>query len=53
MIDEHSKLYIELGQYFSKIDFDSTNADVYESREIKDTPAHFFSHLTALALCVS
>jgi hypothetical protein len=53
MIGEHSKLYNELGQYFSNIEFDRSHGTVYEPPEIKDLPAHYFSHLTALALCVS
>ena len=53
MIDKHSKLYNELGQYFSKIDFDTAHDTVYEQGEIKNMPAHFFSNLIAMASCVS
>ncbi len=53
MIDEQSKLYMELYQYFSRIDFDKAAPDIFVPDEIKNLPAHFLSHLTALASCVS
>ena len=52
MIDEHSKLYMELYQYFLNITFENPADTVYTSPGFKNFPAHFFSHLTALASCV-
>ena len=53
MIDEHSKLYIELYNYFLNIHFENVADGIYTTDEMKTLPAHFFSHLTSLALCVS
>ena len=53
MIDEQSKLYTELYQYFSNISFQNNPAGVNVPDEIKQWPEHFFSHLILLAVCVS
>lgn len=52
MIDEKSILSQELHKYFGEISFDNTNAAEFDSKEA-GLPSHFFSHLTALARCVS
>ena len=53
MVDEHSKLYVGLSNYFLNICFENVADGLYVQEELKELPAHFFSHLTALALCVS
>lgn len=53
MVDEHSKLYTELYQYFSNINFEENPEGVNVPNEIKQWPEHFFSHLISLAVCVS
>ncbi|MEO8769191.1 MAG: DUF3822 family protein [Ferruginibacter sp.] len=53
MVDEHSKLYMGLCNYFLDISFENVADNIYAQEELKKLPAHFFSHLTALALCVS
>lgn len=52
MIDKDSNLYNELYKYFLNINFDIAPEAIL-SAEIKKYPPHFFSHLTALASCVS
>ncbi len=53
MVDGHSILYKELYSYFINIDFENLPEQVPVQEEMKMLPAHFFSHLTALASCVS
>lgn len=53
MVDEQSRLYGEMYNYFQNISFQNVADGIYVSEEIKALPAHFFSHLTALAICVS
>jgi hypothetical protein len=53
MIDARSNLYQELYKYFLNISFAAVSDEVFLSPDIKTFPAHFFSHLTALAKCVS
>jgi len=53
MIDEHSKLYMELHNYFLNISFEAVADGIITSGDMKEFPAHFFSHLISLALCVS
>lgn len=53
MVDEQSKLYIELYNYFLNVKFENVAEGIYTADELKELPAHFFSHLISLALCVS
>jgi hypothetical protein len=53
MIDEHSKLYMELRNYFLNISFEAVADGIITTSDMKEFPAHFFSHLISLALCVS
>lgn len=53
MIDVQSNLYHELYKYFLNISFEPVSDEVFLSANIKAFPPHFFSHLTALAKCVS
>lgn len=53
MIDAQSNLYHELYKYFFNISFEPVSDEVFLSADIKSFPTHFFSHLTALAKCVS
>ena len=53
MIEEDSALYAALYKYFVNITFENDGYDSYLHDEIRQLPPHFFSHLTALALCVS
>ena len=52
MIDEKSGLYAAIYKYFLNIAFDTLPDDYTYADEIKNHPAHFFSHLFALASCV-
>ena len=52
MIDTGSNLYATLYKYFLNIELASLPADATYSDAIKSYPAHFFSHLFTLALCV-
>ncbi len=52
LIDEKSNLYAAIYNYFLNIEFDTLPAGFEYHDEIKDHPAHFFSHLFALASCV-
>ncbi len=52
MIDADSNLYIELYKYFLNIDFAALPECFNYSDEIKNYPAHYFSHLFATASCV-
>ncbi|MBC7536619.1 MAG: DUF3822 family protein [Ferruginibacter sp.] len=53
MIDEESRLYNELYKYFLHLEFEKPADDMSTPVELKEFPPHFFSHLTALASCVS
>jgi hypothetical protein len=52
MIDERSNLYAAIYKYFLHIEFDKLPGNYTYAEEIKAHPAHFFSHLFALASCV-
>ncbi len=52
MIDESSNLYKELYKYFSGIEFFELPDMFNYSEEIKNYPAHYFSHLFTTAACV-
>ena len=53
MIDAHSNLYNELHKYFLNISFEQQDPAITAQERIRFYPTHFFSHLTALATCVS
>ena len=53
MIDAHSILYNELYKYFLNISFQQQDRSITVHDRIKFYPEHFFSHLIALASCVS
>ncbi|MCW3090118.1 MAG: hypothetical protein JWP81_1187 [Ferruginibacter sp.] len=52
MIDENSALYTELYKYFPRLQFEALPAQYQYPDEIHQYPAHYFSHLFALAACV-
>ena len=52
MIDGTSNLYNELYKYFTAINFSSMPDSFNYTDEIKNYPAHYFSHLFATAACV-
>ena len=52
MIDEYSLLYTELYKYFLLLVFDELPAQYQYPEELNKYPAHYFSHLFAVALCV-
>ncbi len=52
MIDVHSGLYAAIYKYFLQIEFDTFPEGYTYHDDIKNHPAHFFSHLFALASCV-
>jgi hypothetical protein len=51
-IDEHSPLYAELHQYFLRLTFEQLPPQFQYPDEVKEQPAHYFSHLFATAACV-
>jgi hypothetical protein len=52
MIDEGSQLYKRLYNYFTYIAFMELPANIVLAKDVSGLPAHFFSHLTSLAVCV-
>lgn len=52
MVDKKSNLYAAIYKYFLHIEFDSTPANFTVAEELKNQPAHFFSHLFYQAICV-
>jgi hypothetical protein len=52
MVDANSNLYNELYKYFLKIDFTTLPESFNYTEEIKNSPAHYFSHLFVTAACV-
>ena len=52
MIDADSNLFTELYKYFASIKFYTLPSNHNYGAEIKEQPAHYFSHLFALASCV-
>ena len=52
LIDERSGLYAAIYKYFLNVELDKFRSDFSYIEEIKDHPAHFFSHLFFQASCV-
>ncbi|MFT3680485.1 MAG: DUF3822 family protein [Ferruginibacter sp.] len=52
MIDLSSSLYHEISKYFLEIKFGSLPDDYSYPEAIQEYPAHFFSHLFTMGLCV-
>ena len=52
MIDSSSGLYKELHKYFKLLEFDSLPGQYQYPEEIRQYPAHYFSHLFSVAACV-
>jgi hypothetical protein len=52
MIDKTSGLYTAIYRYFLDIEFDTVPEEYSYDKAINEHPAHFFSHLFALATCV-
>jgi hypothetical protein len=52
MLDKVSTLYKELYKYFLHIEFEKLPESFQYADEIKEQPAHFFSHLFTIASCV-
>ena len=52
MITKESNLFQQLHNYFLNISFMSASETYSLDNEMRDIPAHFFSHLSELALCV-
>ena len=52
MVDADSNLFTELHKYFLQINFANLPDNFNYTHEIKNYPAHYFSHLFATALCV-
>lgn len=52
MIDENSPLFSELYKYFLRLVFDELPTQYQYPEEINKYPAHYFSHLFAVAACV-
>jgi uncharacterized protein DUF3822 len=52
LIDEDSILYGELLKYFEHLVWDELPAGIDTSHVLKDFPAHYFSPLVRMALCV-
>ena len=52
MIDESSALYSELYKYFLQSELDALPDQFQYPEEFNEYPAHYFSHLFAIAACV-
>jgi hypothetical protein len=52
MIEKDSDLHAEIGHYFSNIVFDELPAEYEYADSLQQLPAHYFSHLFSIALCV-
>ncbi len=52
MIEENSNLYNEMYKYFLNITFTQLSNEAICADSMKEQPQHFYSNLTALALCV-
>ena len=52
MISEQSNLYNEINRYFLNIRFESLPGDITYPEALSEYPAHYFSHLFAVAQCV-
>ncbi len=52
LIDEQSILYQELLKYFSKVEWDHVGSEVSLDEMFSSFPAHYFSPLLKMALCV-
>jgi hypothetical protein len=51
MIEEQSSLYTEMYKYFLHISFAQLPIHVAIAENLKALPLHFYTNLTALALC--
>jgi hypothetical protein len=51
MIEEKSNLYDDLYKYFLHVSFANLPSDILLSAEMNALPNHFYTNLTALALC--
>lgn len=52
MINEQSKLYTGIYNYFLHISFDAPEESNFATEALKELPAHYFSHIISLASCV-
>jgi hypothetical protein len=52
MIDESSNLKDDIYKYFLNVSFANLPANTIVAENMSELPAHFYSNLTALALCV-
>jgi len=52
LIDIDSALYSEVFRYFLNIEWDSTGTSAWKNDGLKEYPAHYFSPLLQMALCV-
>jgi Protein of unknown function (DUF3822) len=52
MIELKSNLYVDVHKYFLNISFAQMPADATIAANMEDLPAHFYTNLTSLALCV-
>ncbi len=52
MIDESSNLKDDIYKYFLNVSFANLPANTIVAESMNELPAHFYSNLTALALCV-
>jgi hypothetical protein len=53
MIDAASALYAELYKYFLNIFFEALPEEYEYPEKVRKHPSHYFSHLFAIAKCVS
>jgi hypothetical protein len=52
MIENDSDLYNEMAHYFPDIIFDELPVEYEFTSSLQELPAHYFSHLFSVALCV-
>ena len=52
LIDEDSAMYDEIARYFLQIEWDTKGADALKFDQLTEYPAHYFSPILQMALCV-
>lgn len=52
LIDSDSAMYMEVARYFLNIEWDSTGSQSWTNEQLADYPAHYFSPILQMALCV-
>ncbi len=52
LIDSDSAMYNEISRYFLNIEWETTGSHTWANEQLADYPAHYFSPILQMALCV-